>query len=145
MAQKTHDDTCMYAVHFFSVCYSFANSVEKHFEWNAVVQMCLRVEKYFGMYDVLSGSFFQVCHRHLVKVLFAAQYVSTGIINIKELLQVAELISVSELFNVVVFERDIITGGKLKHLFRFKSAFDVQMKFCLGDIANKFRDIVHRS
>lgn len=104
--------------------------------------MSLWIKKDLGVSNILVGRSGEIGKGKFGKILFCAQNVHAGVVDIKERLQILEVVSLSEVFDRSIRNRNIIAFGYCEYQLGLKSALYVQMQFGLRQTGNKVVDDV---
>ena len=90
MAQERQDQRRGDAELALAVQKRTPQAVNHRLEGDAALGMALRIEEYLGVAYVLGGGAAQIGHREVVKVLLVPQHAHAAIIEVEEVLQIAE-------------------------------------------------------
>ncbi len=137
VAQEAHDQFKSYTEARFAILQRAVYPVHGCVEFNASFGMRLRIEKYFDVPDVVSGSAFEIFVSQVMEVLLRDQDLRAGVIDVEEGLQVGELVCGANLIDTAIRNLYAVPLRELHHQLGLERAFDVQMKFGLGNLADE--------
>ena len=79
----------------------------------------------------------------IVEIPLCPQHVCPGIIDVEKILQIAKGIGRTDILHAGIGNGDAVALGQREHEFRLQTAFDMQMKFSLGQGADEAVEISH--
>ncbi len=141
MAQETEDQPAADAQQLAAIGQRGADAVERGLERYAAVGVGLRVEEGLGVHHVLLFALLQVGPGQVIEVLLGTQHVGASVVEIEELLQVAEVVGAAQCFDVIPGQGDLVALGQTEHQFRLQRALQVQVEFGLGQVVEP---VLHR-
>ncbi|MCY1400787.1 hypothetical protein D9M71_158890 [compost metagenome] len=132
VTQEAEDQSGADAQLLAAIFQGLADAGEHHFEGNAAIGVGLRVEEGLGVDHVLRLAALQVGPGQVVEVLLGAQYVSTGVVEVEEFLQVVEGVRLAQGFHIGPWQRHLVAFGQGEQQFGFQRTLQVQVQLGLG-------------
>ncbi len=97
----------------------------------------LRIEEDLGVQHALAARAFQIGTGQLIEIALAAQHVHALIVEIEEVLQVAEVVGGAQGLDRVVRQGDAVSLGQGEGELRLQAALDVEVQLGLGQAVHK--------
>ena len=101
-------------------------------ERHAARRMRLRIEEHLDMAHIVGRRALQVGPGEVVEIFLGAQNLHALVIEVEELLQVREIVGGLRLVQCLEAQVDPVARRQLHHQLGLEAAFDMQVKFSLG-------------
>ncbi len=137
MTQEAEDQSRRHAELPLCILQRAPQTVDDRFESDATASMALRIEEDLGVAHVLCRRPPQVRHGEGVEVLLLQQSLHALVIEVEEVLQIAEVIGGLQGGDAVVPQGDAVAPGELEHQLRLEAALDVDVQLGLRDAGDE--------
>ena len=109
----------------------------------AAVGVGLGVEEDLGVASAVGGGAAEIGQRQVAEVGLGAQHVGALIVDVEEVLEIAEVIGRAERLDRGEGQGDAVAPGELEHLLGLEAAFDVQVQLSLRKAADEVGKVGH--
>lgn len=107
------------------------------------VAACVRlgIEEYLRVNDAICFSLLEIGPSQLKEIFFVQKDRTGGIVDIQEWLEVVEVVERPDLFYTFLWELNFVLLGELDDEFWLEGPLDVQVQFCLRELANELLEL----
>ena len=128
---------------FLPIIQIVCNAIQDGFKRHAPRCVPLGVEKNLGVHHVVGLAFFEVGEGQVLKIQLGLQHAHPLIINIEEILQVAEIICLPHLGGAGKRQSNGVAFPQIEQHLRLEAAFNMEMQFNLRHAGDKDAQIGH--
>jgi hypothetical protein len=112
-------------------------------ERDAAAGVALRVEEHLDVADVVGVGAREIGPGEVVEILLGDQHRHALIVDVEEILQVAEPISLPHRVDRRIRQADAVAARQRKHQLRLQAALDVNVQLAFGEPRDQSVGVMH--
>src|ERR1700730_8662506 len=143
MAKEAHDQACLYAELSPGIGNGGGEAFDHGRERDAAAGVALRIEEHLDVADVVGVGAREIGPGEVVEILLRDQYRHAAIVEVEEILQVAEPISLPHGVDPRIRQADAVAARQRKHQLRLQAALDVNVQLAFGEPRNQSVGVMH--
>ena len=137
MAEEAHDQLRRDAETQLGLAHPRKQALDRNREGQAAIGMRFGIEEDFRMHAGIGMQPREIGQGQLAEIILRLQHIRALIVDVEKILQVREGVGRPHLIDRPERDVDPVPPAQREHQFRLKRAFDVKVKFRLGNAANE--------
>jgi len=133
MAQEAHDQACRYAQLASGIGNGAAKTFDHGRERDAADGVALRIEEHLDVADIVGVRAREIGEGKVVEILLRHQHRHAAIVEVEEILQVAEPIRLPHRVDRRIRQLDAVAARQRKHQLRLETPLDVNVQLAFGE------------